>query len=45
MIFKFQIWIHCYKTDVVCVFLTVRAEQMIQYLTEDEIGKNLIKVD
>lgn len=27
------------------VFLTVRAEQMIQYLTKDGIGKNLTKVD
>lgn len=45
VIFTFQTWIHYYKTDVFCVFLTVRAEQMIQYLTEDGIGKNLIKVD
>ena len=45
VIFTFQTWIHYYKTDVFCVFLTVRAEQMIQYLTEYGIGKNLIKVD
>ena len=44
MIFKFEIWIHCYKTDVFFALLTVGAEQMIQYLTEYGIWKSFNKI-
>lgn len=40
MIFKFEILVHCYETNIFFVLLTIRVEQITQKM---EYGKVVIK--
>lgn len=44
MIFKFEILVHCYETNIFFVLLTIRVEQITQYLIEDGIWKSCNKI-